>query len=174
MFNTFYYWTTISTPLGELPIIASEKEIVWTGIPGSAIDDGRSWLARHNNKMFRFVKEENKILQQARKEVEDYFAGKNIQFSGPFHMEGTSFQQAVWKEMLAIPYGQTRSYGEVAKRLGRPAASRAVGGACRANPIAVLIPCHRIVGSNGSLTGYAGPTNTALKKTLLEIESKHI
>lgn len=171
MSTTAFYWTSLQTPMGNVLLIASEKEIIWTGVPGSTLDEGRSWLVKHNDTMFRLVHQENRILARAVKELKDYFDGKNVQFSGPFHLEGTSFQQQVWHEMMQIPYGKTRSYGEVAKRVGRPAASRAVGGACRANPIAILVPCHRIVGSTGALTGYAGPSNTAMKKTLLDIES---
>lgn len=169
-----YFWIMVSTSLGDVPVIASEKEITWTGVIGTSIDEGRKWLGKRINGLFRFSNQETLLLKKTKMELIEYCNGKKIQFTGPFHLEGTPFQVSVWKEMLAIPYGKTRSYGEVAKRLGRAAASRAVGGACRANPIAILIPCHRIVGSDGSLTGYAGPTRTDLKKTLLEIESKQV
>lgn len=172
MSNNAYYWISVKTPYGDIYVIASEKEIVWASIPGGNLDDGRNWLAKHNDSMFRFVHGENAVLERTAKELKEYFNGKNIRFTGPFYMEGTAFQKKVWKEMIAIPYGETRSYGEVATRVGSPHASRAVGGACRANPIAVLVPCHRIVGSTGTLTGYAGPLNTALKMQLLEMETE--
>ncbi len=171
--QTFYY-TSIETSLGLTPVIASEKEIVWAGVPGTHIDEGRKWLAKSLNTIFKMKNKENTILQQAKQELSEYFKGRNVTFSGPFHLEGTPFQRSVWKEMQAIPYGKTLSYGDVARKIGKPAASRAVGGACRANPIAVFIPCHRIVGSDGSLTGYAGPSKTSIKKTLLAIESNHV
>ncbi len=169
-----FYYANIKNSLGAIPIIASEKEIVWVGVPGTHIDEGRKWLAKRINGIFKMKNKENTILQQAKEELSEYFKGENVRFSGPFHLDGTPFQQAVWKEMQTVPYGETLSYGEVAKRVGKPAASRAVGGACRANPIAIFIPCHRIVGSDGSLTGYAGPSQTGLKKTLLAIEGKHV
>jgi len=102
------------------------------------------------------------------RQLEEYFAGKRNEFNVPLDFNGTPFQTAVWQELLKIPYGQTRSYGEIAKALGKPGAARAVGMANHDNPIAVVIPCHRVVGSDGSLTGYAGGIH--LKQQLLAIE----
>ena len=104
-------------------------------------------------------------------QLAEYFEGKRTQFEIPLDVDGTEFQKAVWKELQRIPYGETRSYGEIAKAIGRPGAARAVGMANHDNPLAVVIPCHRVVGSDGSLTGYAGGLH--LKAQLLSIESRH-
>ncbi len=102
-------------------------------------------------------------------QLEEYFAGQRKQFEVPLVLRGTSFQVSVWKALLQIPYGETRSYGDIARAIGRDRAVRAVGQANRANPIPVIIPCHRVVGSNGTLTGYAGD-QVHLKQYLLEHE----
>ena len=108
------------------------------------------------------------VLREAARQLEAYFAGRLRAFRLPLAPEGTPFQQAVWKALLGIPYGETLSYGEVARRIGKPSACRAVGAANRANPVAVVIPCHRVIGADGSLTGYAG--RLAVKRFLLELE----
>jgi methylated-DNA-[protein]-cysteine S-methyltransferase len=111
---------------------------------------------------------ETEFLKCAYTELCEYLAGKRRRFSVPLAPEGTPFQKAVWERLLAIPYGETRSYGLIAEEIGKPAASRAVGQACGKNPIAIFIPCHRAVGKNGSLTGFAGGLET--KAALLNIE----
>ncbi|NGN64653.1 methylated-DNA--[protein]-cysteine S-methyltransferase [Streptomyces sp. A7024] len=99
-----------------------------------------------------------------------YFAGERTDFDLPLKMTGTAFQQRVWKELQAIPYGETISYGELAERIGNPAASRAVGLANGKNPIGVIVPCHRVVGANGSMTGYGGGLER--KQLLLALEQE--
>ncbi len=98
----------------------------------------------------------------------EYFAGKRRTFDLPLRYAGTPFQRAVWEALLAISYGETRTYGELARALGRPNAARAVGGACHVNPICILIPCHRVIGANGVLTGFAG--GIEIKRSLLLLE----
>jgi len=98
----------------------------------------------------------------------EYFDGKRMQFDLRLALAGTPFQQSVWRELQRIPYGQTRTYGEIAENLGNPGAARAVGMANHVNPIPVIVPCHRVVGHDGSLTGYAGGLN--IKETLLSLE----
>ena len=110
----------------------------------------------------------SEVSELANLQLQEYFAGKRTAFDLPLELEGTSFQLAVWKAMLEIPYGETRTYGQLAAAIGRPAASRAVGQAANRNPIWIVIPCHRIVGSNHSLTGYAG--GLSMKRSLLELE----
>lgn len=102
--------------------------------------------------------------------LESYFAGSGKGFKVKIRLQGTEFQKAVWEAVRKIPYGETRSYKEIAVQIGRPRAFRAVGQAIHNNPLAIIIPCHRVIGSDGSLTGYAG--GLALKKWLLEHESK--
>ncbi|MCB8943641.1 MAG: methylated-DNA--[protein]-cysteine S-methyltransferase [Ardenticatenaceae bacterium] len=100
-----------------------------------------------------------------------YFAGERHDFELPLAFNGTEFQNAVWQELQNIPYGETTSYGELARRIGRPKAVRAVGAANGANPIPLVVPCHRVIGSNGSLTGYGG--GLPIKKALLAHEQSH-
>jgi methylated-DNA-[protein]-cysteine S-methyltransferase len=103
-------------------------------------------------------------------QLTEYFAGTRRTFDIPLALEGTPFQREVWTALLDIPYGSTTTYGELARRIGRPAAVRAVGAANGANPIPVIVPCHRVIGSNGTLTGYGG--GLPRKKMLLELESR--
>ncbi len=102
------------------------------------------------------------------RELRDYFAGRLTQFTIPLRPSGSEFQRMVWGALEQIPYGTTITYRELAERVGRPAAIRAVGGANGANPIAIIVPCHRVIGSDGSLTGYGG--GLAMKRSLLEHE----
>jgi len=111
---------------------------------------------------------DNSANREIVKQLSEYFEGKRTRFELPLDVEGTPFQKSVWNELLRIPYGETRSYGDIAKALGKPAAARAVGMANHNNPVAIVIPCHRVVGQNGSLTGYAGGLH--LKEQLLSIE----
>ena len=110
----------------------------------------------------------DRALREPVKQLKAYFAGKLKQFDLPLAAEGTEFQQHVWKALRAVPFGKTASYGDIAKAVGNPAASRAVGLANGRNPIAIVVPCHRIIGSNGRLVGYGG--GLSHKKTLLNLE----
>jgi methylated-DNA-[protein]-cysteine S-methyltransferase len=109
-----------------------------------------------------------RALRSAVRELEAYFAGELRQFSIPLAPVGTPFQLDVWNALRAIPYGETRSYGQLAERIGRPSAVRAVGAANGANPLPIVVPCHRVIGSNGSLTGFGG--GLPLKQALLALE----
>jgi len=108
------------------------------------------------------------VLQQAVAELTEYFAGLRREFTLPLSPRGTAFQRQVWQALRAIPYGQTRTYGQIAEAIGRARACRAVGMANHTNPLPIVIPCHRVVGSNGSLTGYAGGLD--VKTALLQLE----
>lgn len=109
------------------------------------------------------------LLERARRELEEYFQGTRRRFSVPLAPAGTSFQRRVWDALLEIPYGETASYGDIAAKTGNPRACRAVGGANHRNPLPILIPCHRVIGSGGQLTGYAG--GLEMKQTLLALEA---
>ena len=111
------------------------------------------------------------VLQEAARQLGEYFDGTRKVFDLPLQPRGTAFQQSVWRALCDIPYGQTRSYARLAEQIGRPKACRAVGMANHKNPIPILIPCHRVVGADGSLTGYAG--GLAMKKALLDLERKY-
>lgn len=108
------------------------------------------------------------VLEQAETELKEYFAGKRREFSIPLSASGTAFQNRVWEELKRIPYGETVSYAELAARIGNPKACRAVGGANHRNPLPIVVPCHRVVGKNGVLTGYA--LGLPVKAFLLELE----
>lgn len=115
--------------------------------------------------------EDSALLREARKQIDEYMAGKRRTFALPIRPErGTDFQRAVWAALCDIPYGETRSYADVARHIGHPRATRAVGMANHCNPTAIIVPCHRVVGSNGKLTGYAG--GLEVKEGLLNIEAR--
>lgn len=108
------------------------------------------------------------LLRQAASELDEYFVSQRRRFTLPLSAEGTEFQRNVWHALEAVPYGQTCSYGEIAAAIGKPKASRAIGQANNRNPIAIVIPCHRVIGANGKLTGYGGGID--VKERLLAIE----
>lgn len=113
---------------------------------------------------------ETPLLKKAGTQLIEYLSGKRSNFTVPLAPEGTDFQKRVWFSLIGIPYGQTRSYGEIAKRIGNPKAARAVGMANNQNPIPIFIPCHRVIGANGRLTGYAA--GLEIKKYLLNLENR--
>lgn len=116
-----------------------------------------------------------KYNEMINNELENYFLGKQKTFTFTFTFEGfTEFQKDVFHAMLLIPFGQTKSYAEIAQMIGRPKAYRAVGQACKRNPIGIMVPCHRVIGSDHSLTGYSGKDYIYLKKKLLELENKYL
>jgi methylated-DNA-[protein]-cysteine S-methyltransferase len=108
------------------------------------------------------------VLRKARRELEEYFAGRRTRFDVPLDPQGTEFQRKVWKAIAKVGFGKTLTYGELAKRAGHPGSARAAGAATGRNPIGIIVPCHRILGANGSLTGYAG--GLARKRALLQLE----
>lgn len=115
------------------------------------------------------IKKETPLIAETWKQLQEYFSGMRKQFELPLAPEGTVFQQMVWKTLQTIPYGEVRTYGQIAAQIGAPKASRAVGMANHNNPIGIIIPCHRVVGANGKLTGYAGGLDK--KEKLLQLES---
>lgn len=114
---------------------------------------------------------ETEVIKEAAKQLDEYFQGKRKEFCLPFELEGTEFEKSVWRELFQIPYGTVCTYLDIAKKLGKPKASRAVGRANGLNPISIFYPCHRVIGTNGKLTGYAGGLDT--KKWLLEFEKEN-
>ena len=140
----------ISTPLGDVTLFEEDGALIaleWGGVEGG---------------------EETPLLCTARDQLEAYFDGERQAFDLPLTPMGTAFQQSVWAALRMIPYGQTQSYGEIAKRLGTSA--RAIGGACGRNPLPILIPCHRVLGQTGRLTGYSGGEGEDTKRVLLILE----
>jgi len=118
-----------------------------------------------------FEKRDTLIIKEAAKQLGEYFNGKRKNFDLPLALHGTDFQEKIWKALQLIPFGKTCSYGELAAVIGNPKASRAAGMANNRNPIMIIVPCHRVIGSDGSLTGYAG--GLELKKNLLELEANN-
>ena len=158
-----------SSPCGELILASMGDELClceWNGMPCAERNMRR--LKRYVNADFRI--ETTPVLEQTKKELDEYFACNGTAFSIPLHPVGTSFQLQVWKALLDIPYGETRSYMEIAQSIGNPKGTRAVAQAIGANGINIIVPCHRVIGSNHELTGFAGGLDN--KKLLLEIEKK--
>jgi len=140
------YFFKYQSPLGEIAISANDH-----GINALAFQRGSAPLAEPKE-----IKENKKLFNKITAQLDEYFAGKRKSFDLPLAPEGTPFRQQVWQALLEIPFGETRSYGWLAQHINNPKAVRAVGGANGANPIALIIPCHRVIGSNSKLTGYAG------------------
>lgn len=131
-------------------------------------EDGALTEVRFGSKAEDAMIGERPLLKQAVQELHEYFSGQRKTFTVPIHPQGTPFQQRCWNALLQIPYGETRTYGQQAAMIGNPKACRAVGMGNHCNPLPILIPCHRVVGANGKLTGYAGGLD--IKETLLQIE----
>ncbi len=155
-----HYFKTIWSPVGELTLVADDKglaAILWENDK-----PGRVRLGALTEKA------DHPVLTRTERQLAEYFAGERKTFDVPLSFAGSDFQKRVWAALLDIPFGETRSYGEIASRLGKPSASRAVGAANGRNPISIIAPCHRVVGSTGKLTGFAGGLEA--KAYLLELE----
>lgn len=153
-------FTKLDSPVGPLVLTSDGRAL--TGILMEAAPAGPGWKRDDAAAPF----------PEARAQLEAYFRGERTEFDLPLAPSGTPFQERVWKELRRIPYGKTCSYGDIAKRIGRPKACRAVGLANGRNPISIVVPCHRVIGADGSLTGYGG--GLVNKKTLLELEVRVI
>ncbi len=163
------YSQTYQSPCGELLIGSFEGKIClcdWTNEPRLSAIKKRVSKYLHTD----FFDSPSEATQLVASLLDQYFAGQITSFDIPFIFSGTDFQQKVWKGLMEIAYGETKTYAWLAKKTGNAHAVRAVGTACGANAISILVPCHRIIGSNHSLTGYAGGMET--KRFLLEMESK--
>lgn len=147
----------IATPIGPLTLVADDAGLI-------AIEFGRCAPKSTNEP----TPPQRRILAAASKQLVEYFAGRRTEFDLPLAPTGTEFQRRVWRELGKIPYGERITYGEQAKRLKRPSAARAVGAANGRNPLPIVVPCHRVVGSTGELTGFAG--GLKMKAQLLELE----
>ena len=155
-----YSYKKIDSPVGELKLVASDKgvaAILWENDNPDRVPLGPL-----------MVESENPILRETERQLGAYFAGRLKTFTVPLDFKGTAFQRRVWEALLTIPFGETRSYGEIARQIGNPSASRAVGAANGKNPISIIAPCHRVIGSTGKLTGFAGGLEA--KERLLGLE----
>ena len=150
---------TVMSPLGALLLARTAR-----GLAGAWVEGQK----HHPGELAAPSRPDDALLAQAAEQLTDYFAGRATRFSVPLDLQGTPFQRAVWAALLRIRVGGTRSYADIAREIGNAAAVRAVGGAVGRNPVSVIVPCHRVVGRDGSLTGYAGGTERKL--ALLELE----
>lgn len=154
----------LASPWGAMTLGATDTALVWTGFDGQKHEAAmqttmQAWPLSHAHP----------VLRQAAEQLQQYFAGERTVFDLPLDLRGgTPFQQSVWHNLLGIAAGTTRSYGAVAQAVGKPDAARAVGAAVGRNPISIIVPCHRVVGSSGALTGYAGGMER--KVALLQLE----
>ncbi len=155
-------YTTMQSPIGPLLLAGTDDalRLVHFASARQPMSPQRDWI------------EDGSPFKEAIRQIEEYFNGKLKDFNLPLVLEGTEFQMLVWRNLRKIPYGETVSYGQLARRIGSPEAARAVGLANGSNPIPIIIPCHRVIGSNGDLTGFGG--GLSVKKKLLALESKQL
>jgi methylated-DNA-[protein]-cysteine S-methyltransferase len=155
------YYRYLNTPIGDLLLAGDDSGLSLIGFPKGKMrrDPEPDWI--FNEKPF----------VEACQQLEEYFSGTRREFDLPLNLSGTDFQVQVLQELQEIPYGETTSYGDIAKRIGRPRAMRAVGAANGRNPIPIVIPCHRVIGSSGDLTGFGGGLDT--KEALLRLEAEN-
>lgn len=146
--------STFDSPVGHINLVAdgdSIIELTMSQTPGPIIGSA-------------------KVLKEAQKQLTEYFMGKRKEFNFKFEARGTKFQQSVWNEIARVPFGEVVSYADIAREIGKPQASRAVGGAVGSNPIPLLIGCHRVLGASGKITGYSGGEGIPTKRWLLKLE----
>jgi methylated-DNA-[protein]-cysteine S-methyltransferase len=155
-------YTSIASPLGELLLLSDGR-----ALRGLYMQEGPRPFTVHADWVHSA-----EPFDATRAQLTEYFAGARERFDLPLQLEGTAFQRRVWSALVEIPYGQTTSYGELARGLGQPDAVRAVGTANGSNPISIIVPCHRVIGADGSLTGYGGGMER--KRLLLELEAEQL
>ena len=160
------YVAEFDSPIGTLRIASTERGLAYLGLPRSGGRGFAGWLARAAHAARR--EEAFAPNRDAIRQVLAYLGGKRTAFDLPLDLRGTPFQRAVWQQLLAIPYGATRSYADVARAIGSPRAVRAVGSANGANPVPIVVPCHRVIAAGGKLGGYGG--GLELKRRLLAME----
>ncbi len=162
-----YFQKVVTSPVGPLTLIATSTALVEVRLP-SGDRDSHFYPSEGPGKC---AEGSNAVLEQAERELSEYFEGERREFSTPLAPAGTAFQKSVWEALLKIPYGETRSYAGQARLAGHPRAARAVGAANGRNPLPLFIPCHRVIGADGSLTGFGG--GLEVKAWLLAHEKAH-
>jgi O-6-methylguanine DNA methyltransferase len=165
--NTTIFYALLQTPIGPLQLFSTSRGLVKLALPNEPRSTAETYI-RH---LFGPVPiyEDKAAHEQALAELAAYFAGTGRSFDAPLDPRGTPFQRLVWDAVAAVPYGETRTYGAIAHAIGRPAAARAVGAANGANPLPIIIPCHRLIGANGDLIKYGGGID--IKRRLLSLEA---
>lgn len=149
---------------------ATLKGLCFLGPQNGSFEELSAWVGKHYPEGHLVKNEE--VLQPYIKEITEYLDGKRSRFTIPVDLKGTNFQRTVWAALMEIPYGETKSYWDIANHIQKPAAVRAVGGAIGKNPILITVPCHRVIGKNGKLTGFRG--GLEMKKNLLQLEQKYL
>lgn len=166
------YWTVLQYKDWNMHIAATKRGLCYVGSANQPFEEMKTWISKHFK---HFILERNDSVMEAyAAELCQYMEGKLADFSIPFDLSGTAFQKTVWDALLHIPYGETRSYSDIAHQIGKPASVRAVGTAIGANPVLISIPCHRVIGKNGALTGYRGGLEMKTRLLQLERESARV
>ncbi|MEH7821748.1 methylated-DNA--[protein]-cysteine S-methyltransferase [Bacillus altitudinis] len=155
------YYTVYTAPIGALYILEKDGAIIEVKF------DDESFLVKEQRD--RFKQDDTPVLKEAKKQLDEYFKGDRKVFDLPLKQAGSPFQEQVWEALSTIPYGESKSYADIAEAIGNPKAVRAIGQANRRNALPIFIPCHRVIGKDRTLTGYAG-TKTGMKAILLELE----
>ncbi len=162
-------YSFLETPLGRIILASVPEGVCYIGLPGSAVEDVKSWCRKH-------IREEEFILSNtwnrtAEKQILEYITGKRQQFTFPVFHLNTEFRKTVLEAVAQIPFGKTASYGDIAKKIRKPLASRAVGSANASNPLPLVYPCHRVIQGDGKIGGYGG--SPEMKKALLDMEKNY-
>jgi methylated-DNA-[protein]-cysteine S-methyltransferase len=167
---TKIYGRYLRTPIGELLIAGSSLGVCRICFPGEPQVEKYLWFNKH----FSALPEEHAdpVIERAADELQEYFERRRQSFDLPLDLRGTPFQLEVWRELTRVPYGSTISYGELARRVGKPGGARAIGSVMASNPVPIVVPCHRVVGHDSSLVGFGG--GLSLKERLLELEEARI
>jgi methylated-DNA-[protein]-cysteine S-methyltransferase len=155
-----YVYKMMDSPIGRLKLVATDEGLA-----------GILWENDHPDRVrLHIVAEDNShpVLLETERQLKEYFAGRRKEFAVTLDLAGTDFQRKVWNALLTIPFGETRSYGQIARQIGNPDAGRAVGAANGRNPVSIIAPCHRVIGSTGKLTGFAGGLDTKARLLALE------
>ncbi|RXT02809.1 methylated-DNA--[protein]-cysteine S-methyltransferase [Ammoniphilus sp. CFH 90114] len=160
------YWTLLLYEGWSIYLAATTKGLCYVGSQNKPFEEFNQWVEKHFAKSALIEDEER--LQPYVNEFKEYLRGDRKHFTLPFDFRGTPFQMEVWNALCQIPYGQTKSYSDIAASIQKPKAVRAIGSAIGANPILITVPCHRVIGKNGTLTGYRG--GLEMKKQLLQLE----
>ncbi len=158
------YYQTINSPVGAIHIATDGKNLRALALKGN-------W-DKVKNRLDSMIEKQHPILEQTKEQLDEYFAQKRRVFELPIYFEGTNFEVSAWKALLKIPFGETRSYSEQAKAIGNPKAVRAIGRANGLNLISIIVPCHRVIGKSGKLTGFASGLDD--KRFLLKMENKSV
>lgn len=161
------FWNALKTPVGKIILVEQDGALIRVYMPNEnrSIEDIEFELEQIDSDVYE---QDTPLLDLVQSQIEEYFAGTRTEFDIPLKFSGTDFQEGVWKQIAAIPQGETLTYSEIAHRIDKPKAARAVGNACGNNPIPLIIPCHRVLASNGKLGGYSSGRDT--KRALLDFE----